>query len=346
MKLPHDYSLLADLAGIRRDLAFVRAWRNARFLTAAGEIPLVYNPGALNATIDLRSITASGVVPSSAVPSPLGAGDSYLATDGAIAFWQTYTAETTAWASAVSAAGGTLAAGSKVIADTLIRAVQVSGFSSKIVYLLPLLGANLASARVPLRDTLGAGIATNSNFVDADFSQATGLQGNGVNKILNLLIKPGQLGSGSNGGYGYVENNVNISASNYVMGCTTVNGLYSQYAFIIYSGGGAFRWGQAANQALETATAVNGHYYSQRSSATLREIFFNGVSVATNTANDVPTGPNDRNIRLLGVDDNGVLAYNAGRCACAYLTDGTLTASEVATLHTLLNTYLITPTGR
>jgi hypothetical protein len=48
----------------------------------------------------------------------------------------------------------------------------------------------------------------------------------------------------------------------------------------------------------------------------------------------------------MAVNVNGADFFWKGRCAVAYATDGTLSGTEVADLHTLLDTYLITPTGR
>lgn len=349
--LPKDYSLIGDLVALRKDLRFVRALRGAKFLTTSGEIPIVYSPQAGNTTIDLRALSASGTVTGGDIPSVAGAGDSYLATNGAVAFWQTYTTETDTWCNAIIAAGGTLAAGSRVIADTLIRAIQVSGFSSKIVYMLPLLGGNLAAARVPLRDSLAVGIAGNTAFVNGDFSQATGLQGNGTSKYLNLLVKPSQLGATNNGGMGYWENNINFGGTSVEpMGCYEISGSGNRFTLDLRTTLRRYNWSNAANGAITATPATNGHFYGQRSGATSRELFFNGVSLATDTTNDAAGGASDLEIRLVGCQTTSgatqIPQFWAGRCAVGYMTDGTLTAGEVASLHTIFQTYLMGPTGR
>jgi hypothetical protein len=100
--------------------------------------------------------------------------------------------ETIVWRDRAIAAGGTFEADSITIADALIKAIKASTFNDKIKYLIPYLGGNLATARVPLRDSLNVGIAGNLNsaFVDGDFSQSTGLQGDGSTKAL-LTRGPG-----------------------------------------------------------------------------------------------------------------------------------------------------------
>jgi len=253
--------------------------------------------------------------------------------------------ETLTWRSRVNAAGGTFETNSVALADALIVQLKTKSYESKIKYLLPLLGSNLAAARVPLRDTLGVGIATNTNFVDANFSQATGLQGNGTSRYLDLLIKPSQLGTGSNGGIGYWEKSVSFSGTG--VEPIGVYGVAASTRFVIdlRSAVRNFRWGTASNGAGDTTAAGNGHYYGQRSSATLRRLYFNGSTLASNTTSDAAAGTAEFNIRLLGCY-TGSSTYWAGRCAVAYLTDGTLSDADAADLHTLLTDYLITPTGR
>src|SRR5690606_9772595 len=92
------------------------------------------------------------------------------------------------WANRVIAAGGTFEADSVNIALALHGNLQNKSFYTKIIYLMPFLGGNLAAARVPLIDRLNVGIATNVNFSDGDFSQSSGLTSNGANERLDTRI--------------------------------------------------------------------------------------------------------------------------------------------------------------
>lgn len=254
--------------------------------------------------------------------------------------------ETVAWIAAVDAAGGTYEVDSKSIADALIVALKTKAYESHVIYILPLLGSNLAAARVPLRDSLAVGIATNHSFVDGDFSQATGLQGNGSTKYLDSLIKPAQLGTSANAGLGFWENNFPGSPSQTdAMGCYDNSGL-NRLTIDLRPTVQIFFWGAGATNANQSATGVNADYFGQRSSATSRKIFVNGSLITTNSASDTPTGLSDRNILIVAGDESGTINYWPGRCAVAYMTDGTLSDADAADFHTLLSTYLITPTGR
>lgn len=256
-------------------------------------------------------------------------------------------AETITWRDGAIAAGGTFAGDSIALADALIVALKAASYNAGVKWLLPLLGSNLAAARMPLRDSLGKGIATNANFVDGDFSQATGLKGNGSNKILDTKIKPSDLGTSNACGIGYWENDIDFTGSGSEpigMNTNPFNG--NRYSFDLRSGSKWISLGDVANRYTAATAAGNGHYYGQRSSATSRKLFFAGALLGTNTTSDAAVGAADRNMRLMGVDATGSLIYWKGRCACAYATDGTLSDADAAAFHTLLGTYLITPTGR
>lgn len=256
-----------------------------------------------------------------------------------------FNAETVAWIAAVDAAGGTYETNSKAIADALIVALRAKSYTAKIVYLLPLLGSNLAAARVPLRDSLAVGIATNHSFVNGDFSQATGLQGDGSTKYLDSLIKPGQLGSSNSGGLGYWESNFASSGNSEVMGNIDSAGT-SRYVLDMRAARRFFSWSNAANAANENVAADNADFYGNRANATSRKLYRNGTLLDTNTTSDTATGASDYNILIVGSNDSGSVLPAGSRCAVAYMTDGTLSDADAADLHTLLTDYLITPTGR
>ncbi len=257
----------------------------------------------------------------------------------------------TTWLAAVATAGGTLAGDSQSIAQGIINAMCGSTYRSKIVYFLPLLGADLAAARTPLIDLYSVGPATNTNFVNADFTQATGLQGNGTSKILDSNLFPWSLGSGEDddrdGGIGFVENNISFAgtASGWPSGCVTPSS--ADFRLFVASTGSGISWGPTANAAFGGATATNGSYYAQRFSPTLREIYKNGSFVASNTTSDPAADGATLHIAIMGIFATSFSnQFWAGRCACFYLTNGKLTPTEIADLNTVIQTYLITPTGR
>jgi hypothetical protein len=254
--------------------------------------------------------------------------------------------ETIVWRDEAASVGGTFGPSSIARADALIRAVKATSFNSKVVYILPLIGGNLATGLQPLRNSLGAPRPSNTGFVDADFSESTGLQGDGSSKVLDTQIRPGDLGTSGNGGLGWWENNLSLAGSGtQPVGCYN---LPTDTRFGIPLAFQRFQWGDFATAATVGGSppATNGHYYGQRFSATDRKLYFGGAVRVSNTGSDSAAGASGQTIRMMGADESGSLFYWPGRCACAYMTNGALMDAEVAAFHTLLDTYLITPTGR
>lgn len=248
------------------------------------------------------------------------------------------------WAAAVRAAGGGFAPNSLVIAANLARTLQTRPYYTKIKYLLPMLGVGMGAAVVPLIDVLKVGAATSVAFSDGDFGQSTGLQGDGSSKYLNSLIKPSQIGSASNGGMGYWENNINLSGNNEPIGCYSADSS-NRYCLDLRNFVQVFRWGAPPNAPTQSSTAVNGHYYGQRTGATDRTLYLNGSLIATNTTSDGASGVSDTNMAIVGTLEPTPNPW-PGRCAVAYFTDGTMTADEVANLHSILYSVLMVPTGK
>lgn len=257
--------------------------------------------------------------------------------------------ETISWYDSIIDAGGTVSDSAKRIADNLIRALKSRSYSSKIVYLLPLLGSGLPSARMPLRDSLGIGIAASTGFLESDFNQAIGLQGDGAGKYFNTHLTNTQLGLANCAGLGWWENNM-VYGSNVEPIGNYGNDAFGQQRFTLdlRSSFRSFCWGTSGtNRATSGIAAGNGHYYGQRSNLQVLRLFYNGSQIASNTSTGTENNIGDNNIYVCGIyaGVSGVAPW-PGRCACAYLTDGTMEVSEVADFDLLLRSYLFGPTKR
>jgi hypothetical protein len=261
-------------------------------------------------------------------------------------------ADTKAWLAAATAAGGTMLPDSIAIADRLARALAASTFTDKIVWFLPLLGANLNAALTPLRDSLGVGNPTAYSLTDSDFAQPRGLQGDGSSKYLDTLIKPSDLGSGSNGGLGWWETNFVAGTAPAPIGMVYNPGDGTRaYRLVLTATRESFDWNQdlAGRFAITTGPAGNGHYYGQRSTATFRTLYKNGIFLASSSVSDPADGISYQTMAMLGEYTSNVVPgprYWPGRCGCAYMTTGTLSTIEIADLHAIIRSRLIVPTGR
>lgn len=250
--------------------------------------------------------------------------------------------ELLAWSFGIAAAGGTLAADSFTLASDLLAALMALSSYSKLKYFMPLLGDDLAAALQPLVDPGAIGRPTNMSFVDADFSQTTGLQGNGSSKALVTGFKPNALGSSNNGGCGWWELDLDTGGSGVVcLGAfdTAVSQFYGLIPFSGFSPAKQFGWSAFANVAGNNVSSGNTHLYGQRSSAILRELYQSGtLQGGSNTTSDAATGAGDNFLWLMG-HANGPQFW-AGRMGLAYFTDGSLTAQEIADLHAALSDFM------
>jgi hypothetical protein len=337
--------LLTDTARAFRALRTLEKFAVARVLTPNGPFQLQIIPSAGNCYFDLRGLSPTGRNDSPVLPpGPDGWVLFSDNTDPSGYRWVDLGTEFSTWVSRAETAGGTFTTNSKPIAAKLLRGIRESTYNSKIKYLLPFLGSNLATACIPLRDTFAVGAAINTGFVAADFSESTGLQG-GAGR-LDTQLTPAQIGTSSNGGLGFWATAVGGGS---FCDIGMLSGFAGGRAYLLFTSTTLqrFAWGEWDPWAITyTHTLSPGHYYGQRSSNTDRRIFFNGTQQGISTTAGSDTGGmSDFRIEVLGQSSFGG-TYSTDRAGAAYMTDGTMTPTEIAAFHTLLQTTLITPLGR
>lgn len=261
---------------------------------------------------------------------------------------RTLTPAVQAWAKGVIDAEGTYSDESVRLADRLDRALVDGGFYSKIVYSLPFFGAgndNLRCAFQPLHNTLSAAYPTNGGpFVGStDHAETNGLNSPSGGKYIDTHITPSQLGTSNNGGIGYWALDVSFAGSTTeVVGCYGAGGA-SRFVLDLRTSRRFFSWGSAANLTDPFTASVPGFHYGQRSSATLRELFIDGISVSSNSASDAAAGASDQSLIVMGANTSGTCI---GRCGFFIMTDGTLTSTHVSDLDYIVRNYLMRKTGR
>ena len=250
--------------------------------------------------------------------------------------------ETIIWRDGIIADGGSFESDSIAIADALIKEIKTKAYNSKIFYLLPFIGSGIAAAMWPLRNysVTAQRKATNHSFVNGDFSQATGIQGNG-SKWMDCGFTSSEVGASNNGGVGYWEMNLN-GGEPWTIGSD--NSGSQNYGLGLWSDE-LFYWGDGISATRTNLSAGNHHYYGQRTSDTDRKLYKNGSVVASNTS----SGASVTGIagHACGVfSKSGGTYISQGRCGVAYWTDGTLTDAEALDFNALLDTHLISATGR
>lgn len=233
------------------------------------------------------------------------------------------------------------------IATNLARQLLAASYSAKVVWLMPFLGSDLTSARVPIRDSLAKGAAT---FTGLSYSEGSGLTSNGINQWFDSLIKPSELGASNSGGMGVwvisAPDNTGTAGGTFAGYTTTANASYFSILGLPTING-LFTWGAPANGTSYSATAATtGNFYGERSSSTSRQLFKNGSSIGTNTTSDTASQAADYTIHFLGLNTIGSGTSYKGIIGYAALTDGTLGPTDASAFHTLISNYLIAPSGR
>jgi len=195
---------------------------------------------------------------------------------------------------------------------------------------------------VPLIDKLGIGPATNLNFVDADFSQSVGLNNSsGSFKVLDTLISPNALGVSAGIGFWYLSGVVD---QYYVF--TTTNAAESvRFGLDLRSTATRFYWGAPANGPLDSNPDTAANYYGQQTTTSNRTLYKNGALVASDATLD-GTSLVSTSLYFMGGNTTVGPYYMTGTSGLGYITDGTLSADEVADLNATLANYLMKPSGK
>lgn len=257
------------------------------------------------------------------------------------------------WLTSVAAADGTLTANTEALVYALANAVMEWPGNRKVLYFLPLIGGNLAAARIPLIDRCGGGVAQNLGFTEAAYTEATGLTGTGGNRF-DFEIKSSVI-IGFYGGCGllYGLRDYGTKATSSYSLCTyrsTGSGCFglldtsaNVWAFSCgASPSTAPRWSSTG-----VAPAADTDYYMQDTTGTRTiEVYRNGVAASVTNTDYAAETSTETNLGLLGNSGAGSTYWSKDRVGAMAVTTGKLTPTEVAELHTILQDYLYTPTGR
>jgi hypothetical protein len=79
--------LVTEFDQLKEDIAFIRALKQLRIVTSAGDITLRFDPATGNISLDLRALTPSATTPATVLPSQTGHAGQKLTTDGSTLSW-------------------------------------------------------------------------------------------------------------------------------------------------------------------------------------------------------------------------------------------------------------------
>lgn len=239
------------------------------------------------------------------------------------------------WVTRVYSNGGTASQSTMLAVSQFVASCKSANIWSKLNRVNLFAGTQLAAALVPLKVGGGNATDTNVNFVAGDYTEATGLTGNGTTKYLNTGLlanaltandthlalynraSPGGLYMAAVDGGG---NSLQLLAP---FGDNTV---FSRQ----YSTGG----GQLVSPAL---TGPTGFVIGTRTASNAHSIYRNGSSIASNatSAGTLPALA----LFVFAINNAGTpFAYVAGPAA-AYSIGSGLTAADVTAYTTIMETF-------
>ncbi|MBC2592702.1 DUF2163 domain-containing protein [Ruficoccus amylovorans] len=240
-----------------------------------------------------------------------------------------------AWQSEALAYGGTLGTDTLAICNQLAASLRGTSAWSKIIYLAPFLGTNLAAASTPLVNRLGWPRPTMYNLTDNDVGDALGIRKLTTSGYLRIdlpaALRPRNIGVGMWRLAGAVSL-IGDSSGAYLYVRSTGAVTFTYGGFSVYASG-----------TLSPAAARLGHWYGTASlSSPYGELFHGGQLFAT--------------APRTGTQDNGQWhdqhylfggsVESSEQLGVSYVTSGQVSAAEAAELHDVLEAALMVPTGR
>jgi hypothetical protein len=254
------------------------------------------------------------------------------------------------WAAAVTTAGGTYSGTTLGALSTMIASMKAAGLWTKMACFGPLCGNQLTAALIQYKGGTWAA-ATNVNFVSGDYTEATGLKGNGTSKSLDtgITFAIASLATMSLSAYAVSMETSGGSTMKVLLGSQDGGDsrkgvqLCAQYNFgtnqrrATYTGQNASVAAPAYTTALTASAFVSAGPVGD---GTYR-LFENGVEVGTATAAPSNSVNALGTIRVFAQseDDASTAAWWTSAYIRTYHIGTTLTVAEQATLYTITHAF-------
>lgn len=223
------------------------------------------------------------------------------------------------WARFIVANGGTVSSKTVTAANTFYDTLQTNGLISLMKSVNIVAPDSLIAFRTPLITTSGSGIWANSPtpFVAADLS-LSGIKG-GVNKYLNMGIKPGQVVSSGNAGLVcYVVSGFQ-SSNNVEAGITDAGGGNRIGIACQYTTTNQTWWSMWGNEGLQLFTdipKISGYFAGFRTSVTRFDCYHGTTQSGhnlklTNLTSSSLTPSTTQNIVFMATNENGSIQQSS-----------------------------------
>ena len=233
------------------------------------------------------------------------------------------------WMKRVTAAGGNYTSLS-VVANDIVGKISLP-ITTKLLRWNTYAGADLTACSIPIGNAVGNAADTLNNFVGGDYSQSTGLTGNGTTKYVSTGFIPNTHWVFDNdcamGVYARTSNSNLETAIGTFVG-TTIAAMSASQSGLTSSG---FFFSQVAGE-FATGSDTNGigHYLVSRNASNSLVLYKNGSSLfSTATPAGTRTALNTE-IIVHGININSVASQLSSRAYGGYHIARGLSASEVA----------------
>jgi hypothetical protein len=259
--------------------------------------------------------------------------------------------EARAWRSAVQSEGGSVSGTTFAAVSRFCADIEAAGLRSKFRRLNLMCGnadASLVAVRTPLYrgeslggTQYGSTRDANFNFVEGDYTEATGLLGNGTSKYLNTGFNIDNLPAASNCHMAtYLRGTQDITVARAFMG-NIFNGVADRYRVYAQPGaGGNYQVYGELGKAVGVVSALRlassgGLYLLSRTSTTSLTLYDDGESLIASTASTAET---TGAFPVYIYTRNGSSEFYNGLMA-GYSIGAGLTANEASAYYTALNRF-------
>jgi hypothetical protein len=254
-------------------------------------------------------------------------------------------ADAAAWAAAVTANGGTYSASTLAAVSTFAASAKASGYWTKLNRINLFAGGggtaaqNFAGCLVPLKVGGGSATETNVNFVAGDYTEATGLTGNGSTKYLNTGLVPSASLTLNDTHMAFYDRGSSAVGLAVAMGVSNV-GIFRLWAPNSDSKVYSDAYDTVSGRVVTAGTIATpfGFIGASRISAVDHTIYRNGSSVATN-ATSGGSLPGVQAVYVFAENNAGVAANWSALIAGGYSIGSGLTAADVTAYNTHMQAF-------
>lgn len=246
-------------------------------------------------------------------------------------------ADAAAWASAVTANSGTYSGSTLAAVNTKIKALKAANLWAKKACTGFLCGDQLAAALIQYKLGVWAP-ATNVNFVGGDYTEATGLTGNGSTKYLNIGLVPSVSLTANDTHMMIYNRSGSLPAVSVVhMGAGVSPDFFELIAPATSTGNIVSRqYNDVAGRLDSSAsTAPVGMVVASRTATGSHVIYKNGSPFASNATNGGTLSNVNTAMFVFGTSRGGTLVAPAADVLSAYSVGSGLSAADVANEYTI-----------